>query len=142
MTMLDKANDGRRWLCPWCGQQATLKTECRVICYSKTCTCGAIALGAPPWDFDEIVDDAIGIFEVEIRPESRGFDSRLLDDVQRSGVEMRMGALVRPDEGPPLEYQYIWFRKPEASRLAALRSLPAPSKTFLLGHDGFGPRVG
>jgi hypothetical protein len=90
-----------------------LATSGRVICYTRTCECGAIALGAPPWDTDEIIDDAIGLFGVEIRPQSRGFDSILMGEILRSGVEVRMGELVQGVSEMPegLKYQFIWFRR-------------------------------
>lgn len=89
-----RSEDSRKWLCPWCGTIADLPTAYQVICDTKTCSCGAIVLGAPPWDFDEIIDDAINIFGVATRPESGGFDPLLLEDIRRSGVEVREGALV------------------------------------------------
>jgi hypothetical protein len=70
-------------------------------------------MGAPPWDFDEIVDDAIGLFGVEIRPESRGYDARLLGDVCQSGIEVREGVLLTsaPNRPEGWQCQYVWFRK-------------------------------
>ena len=39
------------------------------ICDSKQCECGAIAVGAPEGDWDEVTDEALGLFAVPIRPE-------------------------------------------------------------------------
>jgi hypothetical protein len=105
--------DGPHWICPWCNTIAALETRHPVICYSRTGECGSVALGAPPWDSDEIIDDAIGIFAVEIRPQSRGFDPLLMDDIRRGGVEVRTGALVQGLSGMPalLKYQFLWFRR-------------------------------
>ena len=104
--------DGSHWICPWCHTVAALETRHPVICYSRTCECGSVALGAPPWDSDEVIDDAIGIFAVEIRPQSRGFDPLLMDDIRRSGVEVRTGELVQGLSDMPavLKYQFLWFR--------------------------------
>jgi hypothetical protein len=60
-----------------------------------SCSCGAIALAAPTVDTDEIVDDALGIFAVQIREESRGYDALMLEDLRRSGVEIREGERTR-----------------------------------------------
>lgn len=113
MTMNDAIlADGSHWICPWCHTVAALETRYPVICYSRTCACGAVALGAPPWDSDEVIDDAIGIFAVEIRPMSLGFDPLLMDDIRRSGVDVRAGELVHglPDMQAVLKYQFFWFR--------------------------------
>jgi hypothetical protein len=99
-----------KWLCPWCQTMASLETPYLVICDSKTCRCGAIALGAPPFDFDEIIDDAINIFGVQTRLESRGFDDLLLKDLKMNGVEVKEGALTE-DARSTFKYQYMWFRK-------------------------------
>jgi hypothetical protein len=92
---------------------ATLQTERHVVCFSRTCECGSIALGAFHCDGDEIIDDAIGIFAVQIRPESRGLDHLLINDIRRAGVEIRTGELVqgRPDIPKQLAYQFLWFRR-------------------------------
>jgi hypothetical protein len=98
------------WSCPFCGQEATLETEQHVICDSRTRSCGAIALAAPVVDTDEIVDDALGIFRVQISEESRGYDALLLDDLRRAGVEIREGQRARIREGFWGDYISLWFR--------------------------------
>jgi hypothetical protein len=105
--------DGSHWTCPWCHTVAALETRHPVICYSRTCACGAVALGAPPWDLDEIIDDAIGIFVVKDRPQSSGPDPLPMDDIRQSGVEIRIGELVQGLSGmpAPLKYQFLWFRR-------------------------------
>jgi hypothetical protein len=90
---------------------ATIATSGLVICYSRTCECGAIGLAAPPWDIGEITDDAISLFGVESHPESRGFDWLLKGDSRRSGVEVRMGELVQGDPEMPNDLKFIWFRR-------------------------------
>ncbi len=102
--------EDEEWKCPWCGRMATIVRQS--ICDSRQCDCGAIAVGAPEGDWDEVTDEAIGLFGVAARPESRGLDSLLRDHIQRSGVEMRPG--VRdPDMGHPRAwaYLYTWFRR-------------------------------
>ena len=99
-----------KWKCPWCGQVATLPRQS--ICDSRQCTCGAVGIGAAQGDWDEVTDEAIGLFNVTTRPESRGYDSLLRGDIQRACVEMRPG--VRdPDMGHPWgwAYVYTWFRR-------------------------------
>lgn len=88
-----------RWSCPFCGQAATLQTKHSLFCESRTCHCGAIALVAPIVDTDEIVDDALGLFGVRIRKDSRGYDALLLNDLRREGVEIREGELARIRDG-------------------------------------------
>jgi hypothetical protein len=104
-----EVND-ERWRCPFCGEMAGEPTREPVICDSRTCRCGAIALGAPPRDFDEIVDDAINVFGPRIRESSKGFDSLLLADLRRAGVEVRDGICAKVPSG--LEHRYVWFRAP------------------------------
>jgi hypothetical protein len=99
-----------KWTCPWCGRVATIVRTS--ICDSRQCECGAVALGAPEGDWDEVTDEAIRLFEIATRPESRGFDALLRDDVRQAGVEMQPG--VRdPDMGHPggWAYVYTWFRR-------------------------------
>jgi hypothetical protein len=103
-----------RWSCPFCGKLATLETEQPVLCDSRTCSCGAIALAAPIVDTDEIVDDALGIFEVQIREDSRGYDALMLEDLRRAGVEIREGELAQVREGFWGEYTSMWFRRSSA----------------------------
>ena len=100
-----------RWSCPFCGQMATLETEHQVLCDSRTCSCGAIALAAPTVDTDEIVDDALNIFRAPIRQESRGYDALLLEDLRRAGVEIRQGESAQIREGSWGKYTSLWFRK-------------------------------
>ena len=119
--MANAEGESRKWTCPWCGRVASRPTEHRLICYSRTCDCGAVALGAPPWDSDEIIDDAIGIFQVEVRPESRGYDALLLEDIKRSGVEVREGVLETGVPGMPhgWKVRYLWFRRTPSDRSEA-----------------------
>jgi hypothetical protein len=102
-----------RWVCCFCGRVADLETFPRPLCESRTCACGAVVLANRPCDFDEITDDAIGLFSVEIRPESRGNDRALRHDILRSGVEIRPGAVCPGEHFPGRreEFHYIWFRR-------------------------------
>ena len=86
-----------------------------MLCDSRTCSCGAIALAAPSVDTDEIIDDALGIFAVQIRKVSRGYDALMLEDLCRAGVEIREGERARVREGFWGEYTSLWFRKSHAS---------------------------
>ncbi len=99
-----------KWKCPWCGQIATIVRKS--ICDSRQCDCGAVAIGAPEADWDEITDEAIDLFKVTTRPESSGFDTLLREDIRMAGVEIRSGA-KDPDMGHPWgsAYIYTWFRR-------------------------------
>jgi hypothetical protein len=103
------------WSCPFCGTVATGETKEHVLCESRTCSCGAIALAAPACDQDEIIDDALGIFGVQIREETKGFDALLLSDLRDAGVEMREGQSARVSEGFWGEYTSLWFRRSNGS---------------------------
>jgi hypothetical protein len=116
----DTLPGGDRWLCPFCGRVADLETVPRPLCQSRTCACGAVVLANRPCDFDEITDDAIGLFAVPIRPESRGYGPELRRDIVRSGVEIRPGAVCAQElfPGHREEVHYVWFRRSETARPA------------------------
>jgi len=99
--------DEEKWKCPWCEGVAT--TVRKSICDSRQCDCGAIAIGAGEDDWDEVTDEAIGVFKVKTRPESAGWDAMLREDIQRAGIEIRKG-VTASDLGRPV-YQYMWFRR-------------------------------
>jgi hypothetical protein len=102
-----------RWICAFCGRVAVLETVPRPLCESRRCACGAVALANRPCDFDEITDDVIGLFAVKVRPESCGYEQALRQDILRSGVEIKSGAVgereLLPGHREPLHY--IWFRR-------------------------------
>ena len=102
--------DEDKWRCPWCGRTAT--TIRQSICDSRQCDCGAIAVGAPEGDWDEVTDEALGLFDVPVSPESHGFDALLREDIRKAGVEIREG-VTDPDMGHPWgwAYKYTWFRR-------------------------------
>lgn len=120
-----------RWVCPFCGQVADLETVLRPLCRSRTCACGAVVFANRPCDFDEITDDAIGLFAVEIRPESRGHDLELRRDILRSGVEIRPGAVCGEEliPGHREDVHYVWFRRQETARPAEPGATPDPGGT-------------
>jgi hypothetical protein len=70
-----------------------------------------------PCDFDEITDDAIDLFSVEVRPESCGDDRELRRDILRAGVEIRPGAVCGEAlfSGRREEVHFVWFRRREAA---------------------------
>jgi hypothetical protein len=103
MTVLD----AEKWNCPWCGEVA--RTVRASICDSRQCECGAVGIGAPDVDWDEVTDDAIDLFQVRVRDESRGNDAALRDDLRAAGVEIREG--VKETNRPGRPYQYVWFRR-------------------------------
>ncbi len=110
----------RQWKCPWCGSEALNKTSI-VMPDSRACDCGAVGIAAPRVDSDEIIDAAIDYFHVTTRPESRGFDALFLQDIQRSGIEIREGALTRNLEAPEFwaTIRHLWFRRQKADDNAA-----------------------
>ena len=95
--------------CPWCKMDAAEGPTS--VCQSAHCDCGAIGLGASPDDTDEIVDEAIRIFQVRTEETSRGFNDLLLADVVRSGVEVRGGLLQSDLSNPFPSWRWMWFRK-------------------------------
>ena len=115
------------WTCPFCGNIAQTATSPSPLSYSRTCECGAIALAAPSRDYDEITDDAIGIFSVQIRPDSRGFEQLLRRDILAAGIEIRDGAIghvtypVTSRESNRIlrdEYRSVWFRRKDGPECA------------------------
>ena len=99
------------WLCPFCGTIASGEIKERVLCDGRECSCGAVALAAPAVDMDEIIDDALGIFRIQIRAESRGFDALMLDDILGAGVEVREGQRARVGAGIWADHTSMWFRR-------------------------------
>jgi hypothetical protein len=98
------------WRCPWCTTHATRVPASPAICETRSCGCGAIALAAPPWDSDEIIDDAINIFG--IAPEYlTPFDLDRLAGLRHSGVEVRDGEPLPASEGRRFEFRVMWFRR-------------------------------
>lgn len=110
----------RQWECPWCGSEAQNKIA-KMLPDARACDCGAIGMAAPQVDSDEIIDAAIDYFHVTTRPESRGFDARLLEDIQRSGIEIREGALTRDPNlaGMWATIRHLWFRRQKTKEGAA-----------------------
>jgi hypothetical protein len=102
-----------RFVCPFCNKPAKLPTNPKPTCESRTCQCGAVVLGAPVGDFDEITDDAIALFGVPTRPESAGYEIALRQDILRAGVAIRPGVVRRVELGDGFDQrvQYIWFRR-------------------------------
>ncbi|MFC1582890.1 hypothetical protein ACFL4W_05060 [Planctomycetota bacterium] len=101
-----------KWKCPWCGAVAAAVRDS--LCDSRECECGAVAIGAPEGDWDEVTDEAVGLFRVSVRPESRGNDALIREDIQKAGIEMRPG-VKDPDMDHPWgwAYIYMWFKREE-----------------------------
>ena len=100
------------WKCPWCDKEAILANS-KSLCASRICGCGAVGFAAPPQDSDEIIDDAIGYFQVRTRSESCGFDALFLQDIQSSGIEIREGLLIEDPSTPFPDWKlrHLWFRR-------------------------------
>jgi hypothetical protein len=98
------------WLCPWCGGVASLPTAHAVICYSRTCACGAVALAAPPQDSDEIIDDAINIYGIPLESLTP-FDADRLAALSQAGVAVRDGGAIDPQPPSPHPLRLLWFRR-------------------------------
>lgn len=100
------------WTCPFCEVPAIRPTEAGVLCDSRTCECGAIGLAARACDRDEIIDDAIGLFGVGIREDTRGYDAMLLENVRMAGVDIRHGKTVPGPSGRKgTDLTSLWFRR-------------------------------
>jgi hypothetical protein len=100
------------WLCPWCGEVASDPANAPGICESRNCTCGAMGIGAPPWDTDEIIDDAIAIFGIA-EGFLTSFDADRVAGLQRVGVEVVEGQSVPADGSNRFELRVLWFRRRE-----------------------------
>ena len=98
------------WECPWCGVLADKAAELRVVCASRICVCGALALGAPAWDSDEIIDDAISVFGI-----ADGYltdvDSDRFAGLRAIGVDVVEGQRIAPTAGDRFEIRVVWFRR-------------------------------
>jgi len=84
--------------------------DLRVICLSRSCACGALALGAPPSDTDEIIDDAINVFGIADGYVTE-FDSDRIAGLRAVGVEVVEGREVAPTSSNRFEIHVLWFRK-------------------------------
>ena len=84
--------------------------EFQVISESRKCECGAIGLGAPSHDTDEIIDDAIGIFGIA-EGHMTPFDSDRVAGLQKVGVELAEGEPGIPSSSHYSEYRVLWFRR-------------------------------
>lgn len=97
--------------CPWCTTPATLPIDAKVICESRRCACGAISLGAPARDFDEVLDDALGYFRVPATAAQKNFEppERWL---AASGIQLVEGGVADPVGMPSaLRRRHYWFRR-------------------------------
>jgi hypothetical protein len=100
------------WLCPWCRAIANKPGNMSGICESKRCECGALGIATPPWDTDEIVDDAIGVFgipEGDLTP----YDSDRVAGLQQVGVEVAEGERIPAGVLNRFELRVLWFRRRE-----------------------------
>jgi hypothetical protein len=99
---------------PWCGTLADRESDLRVICQSRICVCGALALGAPRWDSDEIIDDAINVFGIADGYLTE-FDSDRVAGLRAIGVEVAEGHRNALGPGNRHEFRVLWFRKSSLS---------------------------
>ena len=98
------------WRCPWCNKVASVPAALSTICDSRVCECGALGLGAPPWDIDEIVDDAINIFGIAdgyMTP----FDADRVAGLQAVGVDVVEGERIQASGRNQPELRVLWFRR-------------------------------
>ncbi len=102
------------WLCPFCSSIASDPLTDSVVCEGRRCACGAIALAAPLIDSDEIIDDAINLFSIQISKTPKLYDALVLEEICESGVEYLEGkrARVGADSlGEWGNWTSLWFRK-------------------------------
>jgi hypothetical protein len=99
------------WVCPFCTGTATQSTASGGACDSRACACGAIGLAAPACDMDEILEDAVQIFGVAIREDTRLHDSMRQQDVRMPGIEVRHGRTVPVGQGAGRirDFMSLWF---------------------------------
>lgn len=89
--------------CPWCREEATAHGRCAGICFARECDCGALALGAPIRDFDEVLDDAIQHYG--IAPDKMKVNFGKPEEwLAESGIDFR-------DGGTAGTVHYFWFRR-------------------------------
>ena len=92
-------------ICPWCGGTA-VDAGLRTAVHLR-CACGAIAMGAPAWDFDEVIDDAIDHFALDAkRIGNRAHEPRWW--LELFGVDFREGGVATAG---PNEYHFYWFKR-------------------------------
>jgi len=105
------AVDTSEWVCRWCSGRTSTPMDGQVICVSRVCQCGAIALAAPAHDFDEVVDDAIHLFGIAdeyLTP----FDWDRVAGLEQLGVNMLEGSVISGQpSGSPHDLRVFWFRK-------------------------------
>lgn len=95
-------------VCPWCSVKA--EHGAPGISEGRTCgTCGAIAWGAPPADYDEVVDDALTHFRID--PAVAGDDRYLLGATwwATAGIDLAEGGCGGEHAPMGLVFWY-WFR--------------------------------
>ena len=97
------------WQCPWCRRLADVSADLTVICESRSCQCGALALGAPPEDVDEIIDDAINVFGPIADGYMTEFDRDRIAGLRQIGVEVAGNDAVVPSEST--DFRIMWFRR-------------------------------
>lgn len=114
--------------CPFCGDIARAPVA-GVICHAVGCACGAIALGAPPWDGDEITDDAIGYFQLSVHPLTVNL-APVGDWFGERGVEVADGGTIEDALGRPVSWR--WFKRVALGPAAGWR--PPPSDTEALAQ--------
>lgn len=83
-----------------------------VICKSRICDCGAVALGAPSRDTDEILDDAINVFGGIEDAFMTPYDTDRVAGLRRLGIDIVEGEIVAADRGTsPFDLRVLWFRR-------------------------------
>jgi histidine triad (HIT) family protein len=118
----------REWTCPWCRALATLPGSAS-ICQSRRCECGALAIAAPPWDTDEIIDDAIGVFGIGVA-HLTSLDSDRVTGLRQMGVDVAEGQRLPATGSDRFELRVLWFRRRAEAGACVfceiLRSEPTP----------------
>ena len=99
-----------RWLCPFCGSKADINCDETTVSLAMRCSCGALALAAPTIDRDEIIDDAINIFKIKISDKAKGYDAKILEEMQLAGLRIWQGENQKVTDGPWGEFTSYWFK--------------------------------
>ncbi len=100
--------------CPFCGGTANDEME-NMLSLSCRCSCGAIALGAPSCDFDEVIDDARNYFGLTVDGRTINFrhHSEWLNECGVSFLEGGVGGPSGPRRALGSNH-YYWFKLVES----------------------------
>src|SRR5689334_22044363 len=101
--------NGLMFQCPWCASLARASSF-GAACEARSCVCGAVVIGAPAPDFEEVVAEAMSLFGVDpdhLTP----FDGDRVAGLRARGVEIHPGWRIQSSKMDHLLYEFYWFRR-------------------------------